>query len=255
MSGGQDDANNAIDSSSGSVELRRLLKECEGNEVLASQLRQRIEDAEDVMEPDLPSFNELLNMPSEPCPWFEEKENDVSNTIWCPHCLETLDSTEGDNWCCERCGMILSDRCEPKKENDMNEELDLSKPCEARPSGSDKWECVIGVPVFAGKTKEPRYGCYLKYDEESLVHVWLTRAQIRNVREPAYEPHTQETLLPLANEWVHYCDDKNTVVRIEKLTTDEVSIEGNMWRYETIAVRWYWATGPHKGKPVAREVV
>ena len=141
-------------------------------------------------------------------------------------------------------------------ESDMDDELDLSKPCEIAFNVSS-WVPTVGqitVDEFGGRVF---YGCYVRMNgaNKGLQHYWREKQRIRNIRnirQPQYEPHTMQSLLPLANEWVHYCDDKDTVVRIDKLTQNEVTIEGNSWQYRTIAAKWLWATGPDKGKPVAK---
>lgn len=273
MSGGQDDASNSIDSSGPfrhgirwardyEYELRRLLEACRGNPVLESQLRQRIEDAEDVRDVKA-AIAEGGKIPS------EQIDSSGGNTIQCPHCMETLEySPDGDNWCCERCGILWSRERRYKtkgcrlpdvdtqhqqaEENDV-EELDLSKPCEVR-IGKCTWCPVIGTPMF--NESSDCYGCYRKtaFLGNAIQHIWVERDRIRNVRSPQYEPHTMETLLPLANEWVRM--KSGSIHSINVITIDGVWIGNSTagWSYEELE-ECTWATGPNAGKPVAREVV
>ena len=178
---------------------------------------------------DLPSFAELLEMPSEPCLWFEEDEDakdahDAKAAMMScvggnpkgglPYDevleqIEMLDPTWGKmrpNWPNE-------------KENDVEEELDLSKPCEVRTDDTGgEWTPTLREPFF-----------------------------------PKYEPHTMESLLPLVKEWVHHKHDDKTIQPILGISPRAVLIGRSIVDYKTLE-SFVWATGPHAGKPVAREV-
>lgn len=212
----------------------------------------------------------------------DDASNDIEssggNTIKCPHCSETLDYDErGRNWLCERCGILWSSKlwshrmsqrkaeieremCEGmdelvdtlKEENDaMEDELDLSKPCEATHDGG-KWFPTVGPPVF---DRSEHYGCFREDIGGVLSFCWYPRARIRNIRSPQYDPHTMETLLPLAGEWVHLRGNSLSVIPFSKITHGDVILDGMSRSYQRLADDWLWATGPHAGKPVAREVV
>ena len=221
MSGGQDDASNDIESSGivdkhrgvswsrdSEAELRRLLEACRGNSVLESQLKERIEDAEDARDAKA-AIEEGGYVP------YEEFR-------------KTL-----------------------KKENDV-EELDLSKPCEVRIDG--EWKPVISGPVYDRSKHKPMYGCYfIGSDGQSLSHWWVHGKDVRNIRSPQYEPHTMETLLPLAGDMIHVLS-VNHVCAITCLFKTGVNIgTGTQVTYEWLKDQ-LWATGPNKGKPVARKV-
>ncbi len=214
MSGGQDDASNDIESSGivdkhrgvswsrdSEAELRRLLEACRGNSVLESQLKERIEDAEDA--------------------------RDAKAAI-------------------EEGGYVPYDefRKTLKKENDV-EELDLNKPCEALVG--NKWVPCLHPPFHdAGSGL---YGTYVHANN----HVWLSRAEIRNIRMTDYKPHDMESLLPLAGDMIHVLS-VNHVCAITCLFKTGVNIgTGAQVTYEWLKDQ-LWATGPNKGKPVAREV-
>jgi hypothetical protein len=218
MSGGQDDAAGQIESSGDwetptiehtwtpeACELRRLLEACKGNSVLESQLKERIEDAEDA--------------------------RDAKAAI-------------------EEGGYVPYDefRKQYAKENDVEEELDLSKPCEVLVD--NEWVPCLHPPFHDVSTL---YGTYVPVPNGvEAKHVWLSCAEIRNIRQPRYEPHTMESLLPLAGEWVHV---KGSVSAwpLSFIGIGYVTIASETLTYQEL-MACGWATGPHAGKPVAREV-
>lgn len=132
-------------------------------------------------------------------------------------------------------------------ESDMDDELDLSKPCEGLVG--NKWVPCLHPPFYdAGSGL---YGTYAISGSHAQ-HYWLPRAHIRNIRSPQYETHTMESLLPLAGEWVCKRSEEATVFPFEKITWDDVTIDGVTRTYRSLATNWLWATGPDKGKPVAK---
>lgn len=136
-----------------------------------------------------------------------------------------------------------------EKENDMDD-LDLSKPCEATHDGG-KWFPTVGPPVW---DRSEHYGCFREDIGGVLSFCWYPRARIRNIRSPQYEPHNMESLLPLAGEWVHLRGNSLSVIPFSKITHGDVILDGMSRSYQRLADDWLWATGPHAGKPVAREV-
>jgi ribosomal protein L37AE/L43A len=200
-------------------ELQRLLKACDGNPVLALQLKSRLEE---------------LN----PYPTWGQ-ENDVLGV--------SNFQAEIERELCEGIGELVD---EMKNENDVEEELDLSKPCEVRIS--KQWITIIGIPFYDQISQ--RYGCYYRDAMYSaFIHTWANHDGIRNSRSPQYEQHTMQSLLPLANEWVHHIDDSNCFP-FNRIADDEVEVDRMVLPYKRLADKYVWATGPDKGKPVAREV-
>ena len=245
MSGGQDEASDDIESSGGEAiacprcsetldysergrewakevfELQRLLKVCDGNPVLALQLKSRLE--------------ELNPYPT----WGQENDvRGVSNF-----------QAEIERELCEGFDELVD---ELKKENDvMDDELDLSKPCVVRIV--KQWIPIIGIPFYDQISQ--RYGCYYRDAMYSaFIHTWANRDGIRNISSPKYEPHNMESLLPLAGEWVHAYSNCNAIP-FTHICVDSVKIGTDMKFTYIELMACEWATGPHAGKPVAREVM
>ena len=213
----------------------------------------------------------------------DEASNDIESggeAIACPRCSETLDySEQGHNWLCERCGILWSSKlwshrmshrqaeieremCEGtdelvdtlKEENDaMDDELDLSKPCEIEFTESN-WVSTVGQITVDEVGDRVFYGCYVRMNgnNNELQHYWREKPRIRNISSPKYEPHTMESLLPLAGEWVHV---KGSVSAwpLSFIGIGYVTIASETLTYQEL-MACGWATGPHAGKPVAREV-
>ena len=140
-----------------------------------------------------------------------------------------------------------------EKENDMDDELDLSKPCEIAFNVSN-WVPTVGqitVDEFGGRVF---YGCYVRMNgaNKGLQHYWREKQRIRNIRQTRHEPHTRESLLPFAGEWVHHIDDSNNCFPFNRIANDEVEVDRMVLPYKRLADKYVWATGPDKGKPVAK---
>ena len=127
----------------------------------------------------------------------------------------------------------------------LKTDVDINKPCEAIYYGA--WRKCLHV-----FHKEGIYGVYVEYNG-SIIHEWVSRDRIRSICEPKYEPHTMETLLPLAKEFVYFNQDESPVWIISEIGTLGVMIDGAVAPYPLL-MNYRWATGPNKGKPVAREV-
>ena len=244
MSGGQDEASDDIESSGGEAiacprcsetldysergrewakevfELQRLLKACDGNPVLALQLKSRLE--------------ELNPYPT----WGQENDvRGVSNF-----------QAEIERELCEGFDELVDTL---KEENDVEEELDLSKPCVVRIV--KQWIPIIGIPFYDQISQ--RYGCYYRDAMYSaFIHTWANRDGIRNIRTPQYEPHTLQSLLPLAGEWVHLKDDTDAWP-LTHIGRSIVRVGDSLTLTYNSLMECTWATGPHAGKPVAREVM
>ena len=218
---------------------------------------------------DLPSFAELLEMPSEPCPWFQEDEDaedarDAKAAIdeggYVPYDefrehlkkendMDELDLNDVDITNTRRTlTMPVGSRKMLAMESDMDDELDLSKPCEATFNGV-KWFPTVGPPVW---DRSEHYGCFREDIGGVLSFCWYPRARIRNIHPPQYEPHTRESLLPFAGEWVHHIDDSNNCFPFNRIANDEVEVDRMVLPYKRLADKYVWATGPDKGKPVAK---
>ena len=227
-------------------ELQRLLKVCDGNPVLALQLKSRLE--------------ELNPYPT----WGQENDvRGVSNF-----------QAEIERELCEGMDELVDTL---KKENDATKQIEMLDPAwgKIRTNWPSKTENDVMerdtrgpaiVSVGSVNTGLKFYGPFVSIEDAVA---WLHDCNLTgattvslletppkaNIRSPKYEPHTMESLLPLAGEWVHYRDDASQVIQFSKITLYDGVVLGGICRsYKRLADDWIWATGPHKGKPVAREV-
>ncbi len=133
----------------------------------------------------------------------------------------------------------------------LEDELDLSKPCKIKIS--EDWRPVVGKITLNKVDGVLLYGCYYRsFSNNELFHIWAVKPYIRNIRSLQYEPHTRESLLPFAGEWVHHIDDSNNCFPFNRIANDEVEVDRMVLPYKRLADKYVWATGPDKGKPVAK---
>ncbi len=204
-----------------------------------------------------------------------EQIESSGEAIKCPHCSETLDYDErGRNWLCERCGILwrsklwshrMSQRkaeierelCEGidelvdelKKENDVMES-DTRGPAIVSVGSVNTGLKFFGPFVSIEDAVAWLHDCNLT---GATTVSLLESPRKANTTTPQYEPHAMESLLPLAGEWVHlkHNTDAWPLTHIGRST---VAVGYFLTLTYNSLMECTWATGPHAGKPVAREV-
>ena len=210
----------------------------------------------------------------------DEASNDIESggeAIACPRCSETLDySEQGHNWLCERCGILWSSKLWSHRMSHRQAEIEremcegIDELVDEMKKENDAMERDTRGPAIVSvgsvNTGLKFYGPFVSIEDAVA---WLHDCNLTgattvslletppkaNIRSPKYEPHTMESLLPLAGEWVHSRDDASQVIQFSKITLYDGVVLGGICRsYKRLADDWIWATGPHKGKPIAKEV-
>ena len=194
--------------------------------------------------------------------------------IACPHCSETLDYDErGRNWLCERCGILWSSKLWSHRMSQRKAEIEremcegIGELVDTLKEENDAMERDTRGPAIVSvgsvNTGLKFYGPFVSIEDAvAWMHdcnltgattvSFLESPPKANISSPRYEPHTMESLLRLAGEWVHV---KGSVSAwpLSFIGIGYVTIASETFTYQEL-MACGWATGPHAGKPVAREV-